>query len=218
MPSAISIFMVSASLLAPLGSFAQPVTVQVDEGNFANTNSILYEEANVLAGRVLGSDPADLTINTFNETATTNGLGMVDIHLEWSATSPFASGTAQTFNFNIYDPTNEGGGLSDTLSLTLTGIPQAGADPDNMSLDLSFRSESLSGASALSPLAGGMAMTENGFFQSVDAFLPSDFVTDPTSPLSVSFRSDVVPEPGAFQLGLMGLVALPCLRRLRVKP
>ena len=215
--SAILSLIVSAGLLAPFGSFAQPVTVQVDEGNFVNTISILYEESNILAGRVFGSDPADLTFFILNETAATNGFGIVDIHLEWSATSPFAPGVAQTFNFNIYDPTNEGGGLSDTLSLTLTGITPAGADLDNMSLDLFFRSDSLSETSLLLPLAGGIAIIENGFFQPVDAFLPSDFVLDPNSPLSVSFRSDVVPEPGAFQLGLLGLVALPFLRRLCVK-
>ncbi len=207
----------SASLAAPLGTFAAPLGVLVDEGGFVNTNQVLYEEANNIAVQTFGFDTVDTTIFIVNETTATNGFGIADVHSDWFATTPYASGAAQTFNFNIYDPANEGGSLSDTLSITLTGITPVGTDPDNMSMDFHFRSDNLSGSNLLPALLGGIGITENGFFQSVNAFLPSQFTADVNNPFSVAFRSDVVPEPSAMELGLLSLLSLPFVRRLAGK-
>jgi len=204
----------SVSLAAPLGTFAAPVGILVDEGGFINTNQVLYEDANNIAVQTFGFDAPDTTVFIANETTATNGFGIADVHTDWFATTPYASGAAQTFNFNIYDPANEGGALSDTLSITLTGITPAGTDPDNMSMDFHFRSDNLSGGNFLPALLGAIAITENGLFQSVNAFLPVQFVADPNNPFSAGFRSDVVPEPNALELGLLSLLSLPFFRRL----
>ena len=174
---------ISASLASPLGAGAAPVGILIDEGGFVNTNQVLYEEANNIAAQTFGFDAPDTTIYTVNETAATNGFGIVDIHSDWTATTPYAPGAVQTFNFNIFDPANEGGLLSDTLSMTLTGISPVGGDADNMSIDFHFRTENLGGGNYLPALLGGVAITENGLFQSVNAFLPSQFVADPNNPL-----------------------------------
>jgi|GEM_PF-6755292 len=204
-----------ACVMIPCGAFA--ATIQIDEGNFLTpTNQVLQDEANNIGINAFGVDPATLNIHTTNESST--GFMIGDIHAEWIAANPFGNGVAQIFNFNIFESPSEGGSnvLSDTLSLTLTGQTPSTSDLNNMSMDLHFRSGNLTDNPLLPPLAGGIALTETGFFQFVDPLLPGQLVTDPNNPLSISFRSDI-PEPGAYQIGLLALLTLPVVRRWRTK-
>ena len=168
-----------------------------------------------MAVRALGFATNNFSATVANETAT--AFGSADVFGEWIATTPFANGQVQVFNFNIFDPAYEGGGLSDTLSIVLSGRQPTVLDPNNMTINFSFRSDNLSGTPALGALFGGISITESGYFQSVNAFLPAQFVGDVAAPLTVSFRSDVVPEPSAIQFGLLSLASLPFLLRLRNK-
>jgi hypothetical protein len=206
----------SASLIAPMGAAA--ATFQIDEGNFQiPLNQVLYAEANTIGINAFGFDPATLNIHSTNETIT--GFMVGDAHAEWIALNPFGNGVSQVFNFNVFEPANEGGNsvLSDTLSITLTGQTPTTSDANNMSLDLHFRSGNLSDNPVLPPLSGGISLGENGVFQLVDPFLPAQLVDDPINPLSVGFRSDVIPEPGMWQIGLLGVLMPFVLRRWRAK-
>jgi len=208
---------VCAGVLIPCGGFA--ANLQIDEGNFQfPANSVLLSEANNIGIHALGFDPATLNIHTANETTSSNGFMIGDVHAEWIAGNPFGNGVSQVFNFNIFEPAAEGGNsvLSDTLSITLTGQLPTANDLNNMSMDLHFRSGSLDETVLLPPLSGALSLTENGFFQFVDPSLPGQLVSDPNNPLSVSFRSDV-PEPGTLQLGLLALLTLPLFNRSRVR-
>jgi PEP-CTERM motif len=181
----------SASLLAPMGAFAEGI--QIDdllEGN--------------LSALTTGFDPASLVVTVNQETLT--GLGVVDLHGAWVSPYPFDNGQAQTYRFNIWDPAFEGGLLSDTLMLTLTGQQ---ANPNNMIVDLSFRSDNLAGG-GLDPMSGAIDIIESGGWQSLDAWLPSQLTM-----LEVSFRSEV-PEPSSLALlGLGGLSLLSYASRKR---
>ena len=197
----LSIAILSASLLAQIGAFAQtnPATIRIDESNFqVPTNQVLYEEWNTLGAQAIGFDPTSLTITVNNETL--SALGVVNIHGAWISPAPLGNGQEQNYNFNIWDPANEGGGLSDTLGITLTGQT---ANPNNMTIDLSFRSDNLAGG-GLSPISGAIDITEDGTFQSLDTWLPSQLTS-----LSVSFRSDVmIPEPSSLALLALGALSL----------
>ena len=198
----------SASLLAQTGAFAQtsPALIRIDESNFqVPDNQQLIEEWNVLGAQATGFDSSSLTIFASNETLTQ--LGVVNIHGAWVSPNPLGNGQAQSYGFNIWDPPIEGGALSDTLLITLTGQT---ANPNNMTVDLSFRSDNLAG-NGLSPISGAIDITENGYFQSVDAWLPSQLTL-----LSVSFRSDVIPEPSSLALLAVGALSLlPLVSRKR---
>jgi hypothetical protein len=200
----LSIAILSASLLAQTGAFAS--NILIDESNFqVPTNQVLYEEWNALGAQATGFDPASLTIVTANETLA--ALGVVNIHGEWVGLNPFADGQVQTYRFNIWDPANEGGGLSDTIVLTLTGQQP---NPNSMTIDLHFRSDNLAG-NGLTPISGAIDITEDGTFQSLDPWLPSQLVL-----LSVSFRSDVmVPEPSSLALLALGALSLVYASRKR---
>jgi hypothetical protein len=190
----------SASLLAPIGAFA--ANIQIDESNFqVPTNQVLIGgEWNALGAHATGFDPASLTITVANETLT--ALGVVDIHGEWVSLNPFGNGQTQTYRFNFWD--HEIGGvmtdISDTLLITLTG--QQG-NPNNMGIDLSFRSDNLEPAgNGLTPLSGATDILEDGTFQSLDAWLPSQLTQ-----LNVSIRSEV-PEPSSLALLAVGALSL----------
>jgi hypothetical protein len=194
----LSIAILSASLLAQTGAFAS--NILIDESNFqVPTNQVLVGEWNAHGAQATGFDPASLTIVTANETLA--ALGVVDIHAEWVSPAPFTLGQAQTYRFNIWDgvisgvPTN----LSDTIVLTLTGQT---ANPNNMTIDLSFRSDNLA-ENGLTPISGAIDIIEDGTFQPLDPWLPSQLTL-----LNVSFRSDVVPEPSSLALLALGALSL----------
>jgi PEP-CTERM motif len=200
----LSIAILSASLLVQTGAFA--ANILIDESNFqVPTNQVLVGEWNALGAQATGFAPASLTIVTANETLA--ALGVVDIHGEWVAPAPFANGQAQTYRFNIWDdviggvPTN----LSDTLILTLTGQQ---ANPNNMTIDLSFRSDNLA-ENGLTPMSGAIDIIEDGTFQPLDTWLPSQLTL-----LNVSFRSDI-PEPSSLALLAVGALSLLCASRKR---
>ena len=199
----LSTAVLSASLLAQTGAFA--ASIRVDEANFlVPDNQVLTEEWNNLGAQALGFDPTSLTVFASNETLTQ--LGVVNIHGAWVSPNPLGNGQSQSYAFNIWDPANEGGALSDTLFLTLTGQT---ANPNNMTVDLSFRSDNLAG-NGLTPISGAIDITENGLFQSLDTWLPSQLTL-----LSVSFRSDV-PEPSSLALlavGALGLLSYASRKR-----
>jgi hypothetical protein len=68
-------------------------------------------------------------------------LGAVDMHFEYSDSTPLASGTFATVNFNFFAGTT----LSDTLGMAFTGQTPTTGDPNNMSVDLHWRSDSADG-------------------------------------------------------------------------
>jgi hypothetical protein len=207
----LSVVVLGASLLASISTFGQ--TIQVDEAGFLiPINQVIYEEQNNMAANVTGFATNNFSVSTSLETAT--GFGTTTVFGEWLAATPFANGQVQAFNFNIYD--FPGSAVSDTLHIVLSGLSGTGGDPNNMSISFSFLSDNLSGSPALSALFGGQLLYETGLFISLSDYLPTQFVNDPTSPLLLSFRSEV-PEPSALQFGLMSLVSLPFLRRFLAK-
>src|SRR5579863_2410447 len=81
-------------------------------------------------------DPATLNVHTNPETA--------GIHVEWVSTGPVPNpGTAVTSNVNIFGAlgTAEALLISDTLSVTFSGQTPTTQDPNNVSADLSFVSD-----------------------------------------------------------------------------
>ena len=70
----------------------------------------------------------------------------VDIHGEYLSTLNLANGTSVAANFDFMEPTfEEPAGvalISDTLNIVFTGHTPATADPNNISVDIHFRSDS----------------------------------------------------------------------------
>ena len=93
----LSAVMLTAGFLSSSGAFAQ--SIQVDEYNFLFPTNQLNEEANALAVRALGFATNNFSATVANETAT--AFGSADVFGEWIATTPFANGQVQVFNFNI---------------------------------------------------------------------------------------------------------------------
>jgi hypothetical protein len=195
----LSIAILSGSLLAQTGAFAAAASMLIDESNFqVPTNGVLYEEWNTLGAQATGFDPTSLTITINNETLTQ--LGVVNIHGAWVSPNPFADGQVQTYRYNFWDALVNGvpTGISDTVVLTLSGQQ---ANPNNMTIDLRFRSDNL-GGNVLTPVPGGVDIIENGLFQSLNANLPTQLTE-----LSVSIRSDI-PEPSSLALLAVGALSL----------
>lgn len=135
-------------------------------------------------------------------------LGDVSIHYEYISTDPNipGPGATATFNVNLLEP---GGGISDTLGITLTGHV---TPTSNVSVDLSFLSDSLDEIppAALLPGTlnpGGLNVLETGDFQTFSVL----------SDLTVNVRSDVEPAPEPASLALLGsgLAAFGLFRRRR---
>lgn len=128
-------------------------------------------------------------------------LGAADIHFEFMSADPNRPlpGSSYILNYNIFGPHPEG--MSDTLSISVTGHTSTGAaDFNNVSVDMHFRSDS---KDEIPPpvLLNAANIIETGAYQVVGSGL---------SDLKVEFRSDVseVPVPAAAWLlgsGLLGL-------------
>ena len=196
----LSIAILSASLLAQTSALAAAASILIDESNFqVPINQVLIgPEWNALGAQATGFDPTSLTITIRNETLTQ--LGVVNIHGAFLSDTPFANGQVQTWRFNFWDrlvggvPTD----ISDTVVFTLSGQQ---ADPYNMTIDLSFRSDNL-GENGLNPVVGGIDIIENGTFQSI---FPNGEAG--MKLFDVGIRSEV-PEPSSLALLALGALSL----------
>ena len=131
-------------------------------------------------------------------------LGSIDIHGDFVSTDPNrpSAGSVITYNVNFLE-TGDGvfGAISDTLQITLTGRSPSAGNPDNVSVDATFLTdtEGANGNEIVpTALPGALSVYENGGFQT---FVP---LTD----LIVSAGSDGAPEPGTLSLLGLGLTAL----------
>lgn len=177
--------LVLAFLMVPTLAHASGVTVTIND---------LTDSVN---GTALGFDPGELMI--------AQGYEFFDLHGDFMSNSAPPVGVSITVNINFLEPAFEGGGLSDTLNMVFTGIMPIGGDPDNVSVNLHFRSD----PNAMW-LPNAWTIMENGTFQDVSGFVaasggPTDF--------KILVASDV-PEPGSLMLlgsGVLGLAG--ALRR-----
>lgn len=177
-----------------------PVSAQAD-----TVNILINDLFHNVTGTALGFDPADVTIM--------QGVDMWDMHGEYFSATPPAIGIAYIVNFNIFDPAFEGGALSDTLSITFTGHTPVGNDPDNVSVDLHFRSD----PNALL-LPNYFTITETGTWQDLSSYVamaPSAGGAG-INDFNIGFQS-AVPEPGSIALLAIGLIGVAANLRRRIR-
>lgn len=157
-----------------------------------------------------GFDPATLSIQS---SIAADGTEIFDLHGEWVSTSPLGAGAAAVVNFNFYEDSVTSGTLSDTLNLTFTGQQPTTADPNNVSLDMHFRSEGDPGT-PLTPLAGGLNLTE---FKWAAGQELSPFIVSGGGPGDISMQVFSVPEPSSIVMLGLGAAGLAVGVRRRRK-
>jgi hypothetical protein len=201
---------------------AAAALVEIDESNFFNwvlgaphqtAQTIYEEELNLPAVRSTGGNivaPAPVILHLTPEGP---GIPMdieYNLHIAALIGGGIGNGTVVGRKFNIMDPLIEGGDLSDTLTVTFTGLPGNEVD-----VNLHFFSNPEPGF--LTPLNGTpgvdlFTFTESGSNDRLNAlfgaWLPAGIAP---ADLDVAVRSDIVPEPSSAVLclltvGLAGLV------------
>ena len=112
------------------------------------------------------------------------------------------------YSYAIYEPNSTR--LSDTLVISLTGLDPSINDSNNVSVTISYLSDSADERGIFKVPPGAQTLFETGEFQSVDSGL---------SDLNVQFRSDVseTPLPATLSLFVTGLSALGLLGWRRKK-
>jgi hypothetical protein len=139
-----------------------------------------------------------------------------DIHGEYlSLFTGLGNGQTISVNFNFVEPPGQPNapgytGFSDTLNIVFTGHTPTTADPNTISVDFHFRSDS--DLTGLPGLANGISIPETGSFQDLSqAIFNATGITD----FQVSVASDVVPEPATWSFMAFGIggLALAKLRR-----
>ncbi|MCE9611525.1 MAG: PEP-CTERM sorting domain-containing protein [Chthoniobacter sp.] len=209
------------------GSAAAAI-VEIDESNFVGwvlgaphqTAQIIYEEElNLPAVRSTGGNilaPAPAVLHLAPEGP---GIPMdieYNLHIAALIGGGIGNGTVVGRKFNIMDSFLEGGGLSDTLTVSFTGLPGNEVD-----VNLHFFSNPEPGS--LTPLNGTpgvdlFTFTESGSNDRLNV-LAAGWLPNGIAPadLDVAVRSDIVPEPSAASLCLL-MVGLAGLSRRRTTP
>ena len=207
----------SFGLLAPGHAIAGPapagsVFFTIDDAGLTsgNPNNIF---ASLAAGAYITPTSSGITSGNFaggpivivNESLST--LGSVDDTFNYADPTPLSLGASVTVNFNIFE-TNSGP-LSDTLSITLTGISSFG---QNTQVSLHFLSDN--DLLPLSPLANAISITETGAYQELSV------ASTGLTAFHLRFASDVepVPLPSAVWSGLALLAGLGAMHFVRRRP
>ncbi len=148
--------------LAP--TIASAALIEIDESNFIGwtpgaahqTAATIYEEElNLPAVRSLGANILGAPAPTILHLSPEGPLTPMDIeynlHLSTANLGGIGNGNVFGRKFNIYDPLAEGGALSDTLTVTFTGLPGNEVD-----VNLHFFSNPEPGL--ISPLTGTLGV------------------------------------------------------------
>jgi hypothetical protein len=143
-----------------------------------------------------GFDPTTLSTQFFNV-----GVEGVDIHGEYVSILPLAPGTTAFANFNFFEQTANT--ISDNLDITFTGHTPTSTDPNNISVDLHFRSDA-DGGVGLPALPVAVNLTETGDFQNLTGLIVN-LTRLPDFHISVASDVEAVPEPATCVSLLTGL-------------
>ncbi len=189
---------------------ASAVTIRIDEGGFTGwtagaahqTSLWLAEEANSPANDIVGttaysSGTFSLSHPLIPEGPTTAMDIEGSLHLNYT----IGNGVVFARKFNIYDPAELGGALSDTLIVTLTGLVS------ETSVDYHFLSDSLAGG-GITAYTGTLGtdlfnFAESGRNDSLNAITSGGWLAGTgvsTGDLDIQVRS-AVPEPTAIGFG-----------------
>jgi hypothetical protein len=215
----------AAGLLSVGGVGAAINQVDIDEGGFdgwalGQSASQLLEppDANQPAARFSVGGTFDPTFAAGLRPESALESMLIAGTVSFQVAGPVAVNSVAQRNFNIFEPTTEGGGLSDTLSVFFIGLPG-----NRVQVFFSFSSDSIEGGD-LAPFPGGFALVETGRNDSLNALSPgwlpgaADGFNITPAEFDIQYRSDVlVPEPSAlgFSVLTLGLVAARRFRASR---